>query len=257
MKRHRRYFWVSLVILVVLGAGLLYRNCSGKVVNSQEPSAGQARGGRGGGGSPLHINAEVISPQTLTDQIRVTGLLIPDEQVNLSFETSGKITDIYFHEGAHVTKGQLLAKVNDSHLQAQLRKLEAQIPLAEDRVFIQNALLQRDAVSKEALEQVKTALETLKADIEMVKAQIAFTELRAPFDGVIGLRQVSVGAYASPSTVVSRLTRYTPMKVEFAIPERYSSEVNVGASIDFDVDGYIFLRYFQIFRQIFFCISVK
>lgn len=97
--------------------------------------------------------------------------------------------------------------MNDSQLQAQLKRLEAQMPLAEDRVFRQNALLQRDAVSKEAYEQVKTELATLNADIENVKANIAMTELRAPFDGIIGLRQVSLGAYASPTTVIAKLTK--------------------------------------------------
>ena len=87
---------------------------------------------------------------------------MPDEEVNLSFETSGKITDIFFTEGSSVKRGELLAKVNDRQLQAQLKRLEAQIQLAEDRVFRQNALLQRDAVSKEAYEQVKTELATLE-----------------------------------------------------------------------------------------------
>lgn len=90
-------------------------------------------------------------------------------------------------------KGQLLAKVNDRPLQAQLQRLVSQLKLAEDRVFRQNALLERGAVSKEAYEQVKTELATLNADIDLIESNIAQTELRAPFDGVIGLRQVSVG----------------------------------------------------------------
>ena len=149
----------------------------------------------------LNVTAKILKPHLLTDEILTVGKLVPDEEVQLTFETSGKITDIYFKEGTHVEKGTLLAKVNDSQLQAHLSRLEAQVPLAEDRVYRQSALLQRDAVSKEALEIVKTELATLKADIEQVKAQIKMTELRAPFNGVIGLRQVSVGAYASPSTI--------------------------------------------------------
>lgn len=106
----------------------------------------------------LKVNAQVIKPHLLTDEILVTGRLVPDEEVSLSFETSGKITDIFFTEGTLVKRGELLAKVNDRQLQAQLKRLEAQIPLAEDRVFRQNALLKRDAVSKEAYEQVKTEI---------------------------------------------------------------------------------------------------
>ena len=185
----------------------------------------------------LNVNALVVTPHTLTDEIQITGRLVPDEEVELSFETSGKITNIFFTEGSYVKKGELLAKVNDSHLQAQLQRLESQLPLAEDRVYRQNALLQRDAVSKEAYEQVKTELATLNADIEKVKAEIKMTELRAPFDGTIGLRQVSVGAYASPSTIVAKLTNLTPIKIEFSVPERYANDVKKGSNLEFKVDG--------------------
>lgn len=185
----------------------------------------------------LNVNARIVKPHLLTDELFVTGKLIPDEEVDLSFETSGKIIDINFTEGTFVRKGQLLAKVNDSQLQAQLKRLEAQMPLAEDRVFRQNALLQRDAVSKEAYEQVKTELATLHADIENVKANIAMTELRAPFDGVIGLRQVSVGAYASPTTIITKLTKITPLKVEFGVPERYARQVKKGTNLSFKISG--------------------
>lgn len=185
----------------------------------------------------LQVNARVIKPHLLTDEILVTGRLVPDEEVNLSFETSGKITDIFFTEGTQIKRGELLAKVNDRQLQAQLKRLEAQVPLAEDRVFRQNALLKRDAVSKEAYEQVKTELATLNADIEHIKASIEMTELRAPFDGIIGLRQVSAGAYASPTTVVAKLTKVTPLKVEFSVPERYAREIKKGTNLEFKIEG--------------------
>ena len=185
----------------------------------------------------LNVNATIVRPQVLVDEIPIIGSLLPDEEVDLSFETSGKITDINFEEGTHVVKGQLLAKVNDRPLQAQLQRLVAQLKLAEDRVFRQDALLKRDAVSKEAYEQVKTELATLNADIELVRAQIEQTELRAPFDGIIGLRQVSVGTYASPSTIVAKLTKVAPLKLEFSVPENYAKDVRVGTSLNFNLTG--------------------
>ena len=185
----------------------------------------------------LNVNATIVRPQMLVDEIPIIGSLLPDEEVDLSFETSGKITDINFEEGTHVTKGQLLAKVNDRPLQAQLQRLVSQLKLAEDRVFRQDALLKRDAVSKEAYEQVKTELATLNADIELVRAQIEQTELRAPFDGIIGLRQVSVGTYASPSTIVAKLTKTVPLKLEFSVPESYAKDVRVGTSLNFSLTG--------------------
>lgn len=185
----------------------------------------------------LNVNAQIVKPHTLTDEIQVSGKLVPNEEVELSFETSGKITDIYFTEGSFVKKGQLLAKVNDSHLQAQLQRLEAQLPLAQDRVYRQKALLQLDAVSKEAYEQVKTELATLNADIDKVKAEIEMTELRAPFDGTLGLRQVSVGSYASPSTIVAKLTNLKPIKIEFSVPEKNANDIKKGTNLEFKVDG--------------------
>lgn len=205
--------------------------------NEELTAADQAMAGKKGGKKTLNVNARIIKPQLLTDEILISGSLLPDEEVDLSFETSGKIIDIKFEEGTQVSKGQLLAKVNDRQLQAQLQRLVAQLKLAEDRVFRQNALLAKDAVSKEAYEQVKTELATLNADIEIVKANISLTELRAPFDGVIGLRQVSVGSYASPTSIVAKLTKVSPLKVEFAVPERYANQVNKGTNLSFRIEG--------------------
>ena len=191
------------------------------------------------GNNALNVNALIISTQAMTDDIYTNGDLIPDEEVDLSFETSGKITDINFSEGSTVQKGQLLAKINDRPLQAQLKKLQAQLKLAEDRVFRQNALLVKDAVSKEAYEQVKTDLASLNADIDLIKANIQQTELRAPFDGIIGLRQVSVGSYASPTTIVAKLTKISPLKINFSVPERYAKEIKKGTRLTFSLDGYL------------------
>ncbi len=186
---------------------------------------------------PLHVNAQIVTTQTLTDNFRSKGLLIPDEEVDLAFETSGKITAIYFKEGTYAHKGQLLAKVNDNTLQAELKKLESQLPLAQERVYRQKSLLAKDAVSQEAYEAVNTELEKLKADIELVKARIAQTELRAPFDGILGLRFVSEGTYTSPQTKIARLTKITPLKIEFSVNEKQANNVKNGTTINFRLEN--------------------
>ena len=228
-----------LAVIAVLIAGMaLYptikRSFAGSNVGNEalagKPGNGQKR-------PPLNINIKVLGYETLQDIFRTKGVLIPDEEVALSFETSGKITKIHFREGSSVRKGELLAKVNDSPLQAELKKLEAQLPLANDRVFRQKSLLAKDAVSQEAFESVSTELDKLKADIELVKARIAQTELRAPFDGVIGLRQVSEGAYASPSQVISTLTKLSPLKIEFSVNERQANDIKAGTKISFNVEN--------------------
>ena len=185
----------------------------------------------------LNVNGLIINHQSLTEDITMVGNLLPDEEVDLTFETSGKIIEINFQEGTRVKKGDLLAKVNDKPLQAQLSRYEAQLKLAQDRVFRQSTLLEKDAVSQEAFEQARTELAMLNADIDIVKQNIALTELRAPFDGVIGLRNVSEGAYASPSVVVAKLTKISPLKIDMYIPERYADDVKVGTPLTFTVEG--------------------
>ena len=226
-------------IIIVIGAGLIGGGIYSQLPKENEElaAADKVMTGQRSGKKILNVNAKIIKPQLLKDEIQISGSLLPDEEVDLSFETSGKIIEINFEEGSFVKKGQLLAKVNDRPLQAQLQRLVSQLKLAEDRVFRQNALLERDAVSKEAYEQVKTELATLNADIDLIESNIAQTELRAPFDGVIGLRQVSVGTYASPTTIVAKLTKISPLKVEFAVPERYANDVKTGAGLDFTLEG--------------------
>lgn len=221
---------LTAAIVVFIAALAFYPDIKRKFQGSKDeiPMSPPKGGGRN---QVLNVNAEVVKFQTLTDKIMSTGSVIPDEEVNLSFESSGKITSIYFKEGSHVSKGALLAKINDQPLQAQLKKLVAQIPLAKDRVFRQRTLLERDAVSQEAFEQVQTEYDKLMADIDLVKANIAQTELRAPFDGIIGLRSVSEGAFTSPSTVIAKLTKISPLKIDFSIPERYATQIVAGLSL--------------------------
>lgn len=235
MDKRVRWGIIAFLLVGLTSWGIYHFFPRSKRDSKQEIAPTQSR--QGGNKRVLNVNATIIRDHDLVDDINPIGRLMPDEEVDLSFQTSGLITHIYFNEGTQVTKGQLLAKVNDAPLQAQLKKFEAQLKLAEDRVFRQSALLEKDAVSKEAYEQVKTDLEILHADIQLVKANIALTELRAPFDGLIGLRQVSEGAYASPSTVIATLTKVSPLKIEFSIPERYTNEIKAGTKVNFTVDG--------------------
>lgn len=229
-----------IVIILLLIAGMAFYPKIKEFFSSTEeiPSSGSSNsGGIAQDRQILNVNAQILKYQNLDDIVIGTGRLIPDEEVDLSFETSGKITEISFKEGTNVRKGQLLAKVNDKPLQAELNKLKAQVPLAQDRVFRQKTLLAKDAVSQEAYESVNTELEKLMADIELVETRIAQTELRAPFDGVIGLRQVSEGTYASPTTIIARLTKITPLKIEFSIPEKQADAMTVGTNLNFTLDN--------------------
>ena len=189
------------------------------------------------GMQPLFASGYVIKPTQMNELIYSSGSLIPDEEVELSFETQGKVEGIFFSEGRRVKKGTLLAKINDKPLQAQLLKLQAQLRLTKEREFRQRQLLSRDAISRESYDQTSTELQALEADSMLLKARISETELRAPFDGIVGLRMISEGAYANTQTKIVQLVKTSPLKVEFSIPERYAGEINPGFPVSFVVDG--------------------
>ena len=235
MRKPVRIIVIVGIILLIVGMIFYPKIKSAFVGDKEQQPTGQPLAAQGG--QKLSVNAKVLKPETLNDVFRTQGVLLPDEEVNLIFEISGKITQINFKEGSFVNKGQLLAKVNDAPLQAELKKLEAQLPLAQERVYRQRTLLDKDAVSQEAFETVTTDLDKLKADVELVKARIAQTELRAPFSGMIGLRLVSEGTYASPQVVVSKLTKISPLKIEFSVNERQVNEIGDGTKLNFTVDN--------------------
>lgn len=240
---------ITILLILVVAVMIFYPKIKPVFAGRAQVVPGQ--GGPGGPGGPgrsggpggtsgrqlLNVSGYIIQPQVLNDLINSTGSLKPDEQVELAFETSGKIIGINFTEGTRVKKGDLLAKINDRPLQAQLEKLLAQKKLVEEKEFRQRSLLTKDAISQESYDQIVTELQTLEADINLVKARIAETELRAPFDGIVGLRYVSEGSYTNPSTKIARLVKIRPIKLEFSIPERYANQITIGFPVTFRVDG--------------------
>ncbi len=228
---------ITIVLILVLAGIIFYPKL--KPMFGQESGSGPQPGLRmGGGPQVLYASGYVLVPTRMNEMIYSTASLLPDEEVDLAFEASGKIVGIFFEEGSRVRKGTLMAKINDKPLQAQLMKLQAQKKLVEEREFRQRQLLDRDAISRESYDQVATELQTIEADIMLVEARIAETELRAPFDGIVGLRLISEGAFATTQTRIVRLVKISPLKIEFSIPERYAGEVTAGFPIQFAIDGY-------------------
>jgi membrane fusion protein (multidrug efflux system) len=237
MKNNRIRVYLTVLIIVLIAVIIFYPKVKplfNKGKNGGTPSGMEMRGG---GQQPLFVSGFLIAPVQMNVTKNSSGTILPDEEVDLSFETSGKIVGIHFREGTRVKKGDLLAKMNDRHLQAQLQKLQAQKKLAEEKEFRQRSLLEKDAISRESYDQVATELQSLEADVLLIQARIAETELRAPFDGIVGLRLLSEGSYATPSTKIVRLVKTSPLKIEFSIPERYASEVKPGFPIEFKIDG--------------------
>lgn len=228
---------VLTIVIVIFIAGVIAFPKIKPLLTPKSKGTGKGNAMMMPGRQVLNVIGYLIKPTSMSELINSTGTLRPDEEVELSFETSGKIVGINFTEGIRVKKGDLLAKINDKPLQAQLQKLQAQKKLAEEKEFRQRSLLDRDAISKESYDQIVTDLQTIEADINLIQARISETELRAPFDGMIGLRYLSEGSYATSSTKIARLVKISPIKVEFSISEKYADEIKIGYPVTFTMDG--------------------
>lgn len=182
---------------------------------------------------PTVVEAVVLQPRDLTEEIYASGTILPDESVEVRPEVAGIIEVIRFEEGQQVQKGQVLLQIDNEDLNAQLNKVQEQISLARVKENRQELLLKKGAISKDTYDQTATELEMLKADSAILAISIRKTTVRAPFSGTIGLREISEGSYITPNTIIASLVRDNPVKVEFSIPELYANRVNEGDTIFF------------------------
>jgi membrane fusion protein (multidrug efflux system) len=171
------------------------------------------------------------------NQLNVTGTILPNESVTLRPEVSGLVTRITFKEGQYVTKGTPLLYLNDNDLQAQYQKLEFTQKLFESQENRQKQLLAREAISQEEYDIVLNQYNTTLSDLKLVEAQIQKTIVRAPFNGVLGLRQVSEESVIGTNDVIASVVSMDPIKIEFSIPERYANMVEVGAPVFFSSES--------------------
>jgi len=189
------------------------------------------------GQAPLSVSGLVLAPRLMENMIPVTGTVLANEEVDIRSEISGRVTSISFTEDSYVGKGDLLVRINDSELQAQLKKLELEKKLADDDVYRKTKLLEMNAVSKEEYDGAVNQVGILEAEIDLVRAQIAKSEIIAPFGGKVGLRMISPGAYVSPSTLITHLQDIDPVRIEFAVQEKYLGMVSKSTMIRFSVEG--------------------
>ena len=185
----------------------------------------------------LRVNAVVVQPGRIVEQMTTTGTLRADEAVDLTSETAGKITAIQFAEGERVAAGDVLVQINDAELQAQKTRAQHRLDLARTRAERQEALLARGGATQEEVDEVQNQVAVLEAELDLLDAQIEKTTVRAPFSGTVGLRQVSEGAYLSTQTPIATLQRLSPLKVDLSVPEKYATRIRTGQSIAFQVRG--------------------
>lgn len=174
---------------------------------------------------PTMVDAIVLSEKDFSNVISLSGSIEANENVEIRSEVSGIVEQIYFTEGTNVNKGQVLLKVNDIELRAQLSQATTKQNLASENERRAKLLLQKEAISQEEYDIASAEFRSLKAQSQLIQAQIAKTSIRAPFSGKIGLRNISPGTYVTPSTLITKLVSSNQVKISFSIPEKYATGV--------------------------------
>jgi membrane fusion protein (multidrug efflux system) len=181
--------------------------------------------------APLSVDVFVARATPLSNSIEVNGSIIANEFVELHSEVAGRLIQLNVPEGKTIQQGTLIAKVYDEDLQAQQRKIEAQLNLAQANEQRLKKLLDINGVNQQEYDAVVAQVAAFRADIELVQANLRKTQLLAPFTGVMGLRQVSMGAYVTPQTTIATLQETNRMKIDFNVPETFVTQVKRGAKV--------------------------
>ncbi len=216
---------VTAILIVTLSA------CGGKDKKNEAPKTGGNRN------AAITVNGYVIKASPLSERVEVPGTLLANESTDIYPEISGRITQLNISEGKTVAKGALLAKLFDGDLQAQLRKLQVQLQIAEQNEQRSAQLLEIKGISKADYDASLLNVNNIKADIDITRASITKTEIRAPFSGRIGLKNISPGAFVSPATVIATIRQTSTIKLDFTVPEKYTTRIKPGQIVRFTTEG--------------------
>lgn len=183
------------------------------------------------------VDVIIATPSSISNTIEANGTVVAGEFVEVRPEISGRITYLNVNEGSRVGKGAVIAKINDADLRAQLNKVRVQLDLARTTVDRYKKLLDIQGINRADYDVALNQVNSLQADIRIIQADLDRTVVRAPFNGIVGLRQVSNGAYVTPQTIIATLQQLNNPRVDFTIPEHYAHLVKRGSSVVVETDG--------------------
>lgn len=219
------------ILIIAVGSLVAYRISKGKGGEKSGPPGGAKAAG------PAPVEAIVVTPTSFSNTLSVTGSVQANEQIQIRGEVPGLVLGIYFEEGSNVKKGQVLVKINDIELQAQLAQALTREKLATQSEYRGAELLKKEAISKEEYDIALADLRALQSQTQLIRAQISKTRIIAPFSGKVGLRSVSVGEYLTPEIIIASLVSIDPVKITFSAPEKYSGQIKPNTTISMTVAG--------------------
>lgn len=185
----------------------------------------------------VQVEAIIAGSEDVASSLEVNGSVLSNEMVELHPEVSGRLIYLNLPDGANVKEGTLLARVNDADLQAQLEQQKTQLDLANKTLKRLSDLLKVNGVNQADYDAALSQVNTIQANIKVIHAQIDKTVIRAPFSGELGIRVVSPGAYVTPQTLLGSIQQTDKVKIDFTVPETFSSIIQKGNLVQVQTDG--------------------
>lgn len=212
---------------------------AGAPAASNAPGAPGARPGGGGAGpsGPVAVEARKVSLMAMADDAQAVGTLRARQAVTLRPEVSGRVVKLGFNDGQRVRQGQLLVQLDDSLQAAQLQQAEAQAAIARTQLQRNRELLTQGFVSASVIDQAEATLKVAEAQVALSKAQLARMQVRAPFNGVAGIRTVNLGDYVKDGADLIAIEDASSMWVDFRLPERFVARLKLGQEVEVALDA--------------------
>ena len=229
MKRTLARLAVVLTIAAVIG-GLV----ASKLIPASK-KASEKKKKKGSKTKEVLVTTWEVEPETITDALSTVGTLKADESIAIQNEVPGKVVRIGFEEGERVERNQMLLQMRRDPLEAELEVKRQEKALVETQIERQRKVLEKGGISQQEFDVTQNRLQVLEAEMDRIRAELDKTTVRAPFDGIVGLRSVSQGAILTQGTEVAELSKLDPIELDFTVPERYADHIETGTSVRFRV----------------------
>ncbi|MCX7042197.1 MAG: efflux RND transporter periplasmic adaptor subunit [Gammaproteobacteria bacterium] len=217
------------MLATLVAAGLLLlAGCGGK--DEGKP--------RGAGGPPAVVTTTVLSTAPWSDSIEALGTAVARESLVITAKVSETVDQVRFESGQVVSAGQVLVTLSDRAEVAGLSEAAADYREAQALLDRQQALAKRQLIAASQLDMQRAARDAAKGRLDQLRAQVSDRVIAAPFDGVLGLRQVSPGSLVTPGTVITTLDDVSTINLDFTIPERQLSALSVGQAVVASSDAF-------------------
>lgn len=215
------------------GGGLLVLAILILALASILPQSSQAQGRPGGGGgAPAQVFAEAVRTQTFSNRVEAIGTLEPNERADLTLSASDRVTAVYFEDGERVKAGKTLVSLAQREQGALVEAADARFAQAQQELDRLEPLAAQGAVSKAELDVARRNANAAAAELRAVQSRQRDRVLVAPFDGVLGFRQVSVGSFVRPGDVVATIVDDSVMRLDFAVPSTFLTSLKPGLEIE-------------------------